>query len=135
MIDWKLLSGCQEKIIFYEKKYNKNIKIYIWEDKNENSWHDRWIVTNQCAITLGKGTDISQWTDSTWSIVNYNQISNIEKKFISNRGEYNLIVSIDKKETLKPNKPLQYREYKNEDEISKQPKKYYCQKTKQWIKS
>jgi len=116
MIDWELLNSYKQTISDFEKNYGHSIKFYIWEDKKENKWHDRWIVTNQCAVTLGKGSDISEWTNATWGILDYEQIPNVERKFSTNREEFNLVVTIDKKGLKKENKSLQHDEYKTEED-------------------
>lgn len=123
LINWKLLNQYSNKIYQLEKTYGHNIIFYIWEDKKDNKWHDRWIVTNQCAITLGKGTDISEWTDATWGLLDYEQISNVEKKFIDNRDEFNLISTIENNCIKKINKSKQYREPNTEAEIEEKLKK------------
>lgn len=123
LINWKLLNQYSNKIYQLEKTYGHSIVFYIWEDKKDNKWHDRWIVTNQCAITLGKGTDISEWTDATWGLLDYEQISNVEKKFIDNRNEFNLIATIENNGIKKINKSNQYREPNTEAEIEEKLKK------------
>lgn len=122
-IFWELLDKYPKKILDFEKKYKHSIKIFIWEDKKENKWHDRWLVTNQCAITLGKGSDISEWTDATWGILDYEQIPNVEKNFIQNRDEFNLIATVDKNKIEKINKSIQCSEPKSDAEIEEKLKK------------
>lgn len=119
LINWKIGKQYSDKIIKFEKIFGHSIKFYIWEDKHDNKWHDRWIVTNQCAVSLGKGSDVSEWTDATWGLLDYNQIPNVEKNFYTNRAEYNLIAIIDKNGVNQENKSLQYREPKSADEIEK----------------
>lgn len=135
MLNWKNISSYTKQIEDLEKQYNHSIKIFIWEEKKNNKWHDRWIVTNQCAITLGKGSDISKWTDATWGLLDYEQIPNVQKKFNQNRDEYNLITTIDRSSIKKENKPLMYSVPKTEEEIKEklQNKKRYCKETKTWI--
>lgn len=116
MIEWRQLGIYQQKLSDFEKKYGHSIKFYIWEDKKDNKWHDRWIVTSQCAITLGKGSDISEWTDATWGILDYEEIPNVERKFSTNRQEFNLIATINKNGLKKENKSLQYSEYMTEED-------------------
>ena len=135
LLNWKNISSYTKQIEDLEKQYNHSIKIFIWEEKENNRWHDRWIVTNQCAITLGKGSDISEWTDATWGLLDYEQIPNVQKKFNQNRNEYNLVTTIDRSSIKKENKSLMFSEPKTEEEIKEklQNKKRYCKETKTWI--
>lgn len=123
ILNWGNINSYVKEITYLEKYYNHNIKIFIWEDKRDDKWHDRWIVTNQCAVTLGKGSDISEWTNATWGIHDYEDIPNIEKKFIQNRGEFNLIATIDKNSITKESKVLQYSEPRSQAEIEEKLKK------------
>lgn len=117
MIDWKKLNIFAKNVLDFENEFNHIISIYIWEDKKRNDeWHDRWIVTNQCALTLGKGSDVSEWTDATWGLLDYDDIPNIEKKFIVNRGKYNLIAVVNSKGCRKVNKSNSYKEPYSEEE-------------------
>lgn len=124
LINWKLLNSYDKNISQIEKLYGHNITISIWEDKKDDKWHDRWIVTNQCAITLGKGSDISEWTESTWGILDYEQISNVEKKFYINRSEFNLVATVDKNGYKKKNKSKNFIEKKSLEEIKLEEKRY-----------
>jgi hypothetical protein len=128
-IDWKILDSYPQIISNLEEIYGHSIKFYIWEDKRDNKWHDRWIVTDQCGITIGKGTDISRWTDSTWGVLNYEKIPYIENNFNNNlnpnridenKKEYtfNLVATVNKDIYKKVNKPLRYDEYRTDDDIN-----------------
>jgi hypothetical protein len=118
MVDWKSASGWDKIIANFKMKYQHKISLYIWEDKKDDQWHDRWIITNQCGTSLGKGSDISEWTDATWGILDWNFLPNVEKKFIPGRDEFNLIAMIDDFE-LKKSQPLkQYGEYKTAEKIA-----------------
>lgn len=135
-IDWQMLDLYQKLILDFENKYGHSIKFYIWEDTKNNKWHDRWILTNQCGVTLGKGSDISEWTDATWGILDYEQIPYIEQKFITNRAEFNLISIIDNNGVKKLNKSIRYSEFRSSDEIKekKEQKKTFCKESGMWIK-
>ncbi len=90
----------------FEKKYGHKITLYIWEDlKKKDEWHERWIITNQCGIYMGKGSDISNWTDSTWSLLDWEQLPEISNKFDSNRQVYNFIGKIDSTRIIKNQNP------------------------------
>jgi hypothetical protein len=122
LINTNILNIFSEKLIDFEKLYKHEITIRIWEDRENNKWHDRWIVTNQCGINLGKGSDTSKWTDATWGIVDYEEIPNIQKKFLINRNEFNLIYTISKNGYKKENNSIKYAEPKTEEEITEKLK-------------
>lgn len=89
-----------------EEKYKHTITITIWEEvKKENEWHDRWIITNQCGVALGKGSDISEWTDATWGILDWNELADIGNKFNKNRQIYTYIGKVDSNGAIKERYP------------------------------
>ncbi len=100
-----------------EKKFGHKISIYIWEEvKKENEWHDRWIITNQCGVALGKGTDISEWTDATWSLLDWNELSKITHKFNKNRNLYTFIGHVNSKEAIRERFPKKTKSRMTEEE-------------------
>lgn len=123
MLDWSLSDNWSSKIRNFQKLYGHQIVIHVWEDKRGNDeWHDRWLITNQCGITLGKGSDISEWHDATWGILDYVEIPNLECKFDSNNNKYNHIALVNAS-GLKKDKPLrQHSELKTpqEQEVDRQ---------------
>lgn len=122
-LDFGLAKEWSRKIQFFEKQYGHSIIVNIWEDlKEEDQWHDRWIITNQCGITMGKGSDISEWTDATWGLLDWNEIPNIANKFNHNRQTYNLIASINHLSITKKKSPKNYPVYRSADEIAEKKK-------------
>jgi len=105
MVNWDRIISWPELIDNFEKKHHHTIALHIWEDKINDQWHDRWIVTNQCGITLGSGSDIKKWTDATWGLLDWNLIPTIERKFLTSRNEFNHIAVIDSK-GIQKDKPL-----------------------------
>ena len=100
-----------------ESTYGHNITINIWEEnKKKNEWHERWIITNQCGIFIGKGSDISDWTDSTWGLLDWEQLPDISNKFDSNRNVYNFIGKIDSSTILRNQNPKNTSTYLTKEE-------------------
>ena len=91
---WQLADKWPEIIKYFEKKYGHIITLSIWEEAKEEKWHERWIITNQCGIFIGKGSDISEWTDSTWSLLDWHALADITNKFDTNRETYTYIGSV-----------------------------------------
>lgn len=92
IFDWKFANPWVQQLQKFEQQFGHTISIHVWEDhKKTDEWHDRWIITNQCGITIGKGSDISNSTDSTWGIIEWDEIPNITNKFIPNRNMYSHI--------------------------------------------
>lgn len=100
-----------------ENKFGHIITIHIWEEvKKENEWHDRWIITNQCGIALGKGTDVSEWTYATWSILDWYELAKITHKFNKNRNIYTFIGHVNSKEAIRERFPKNTTSRMSEDE-------------------
>ncbi len=102
---WNLSKEWPKKIEYFEKKYKHKIVLYIWEESEKRKWHDRWIVTNQCGIYVGKGSDISNWTDSTWDLLDWNELPEIEGKFVKDRGYFTFIGKVTSLSTEKSQNP------------------------------
>ena len=101
----------------HEKKYGHEIILYIWEEiRNQNQWHDRWLITNQCGISIGSGADISDWTDSTWGLLDWEELPVISNKFNSNRKIYNFIGKINSTTIIKNQNPENTSTYMTEEE-------------------
>lgn len=117
---WQYTKNMPNIIKELEKDYNHAISINIWEEiKGKNEWHERWIITNQCGIFIGKGGDISNWTDSTWGLLDWEDKSKIESKFIKNRNVYNFIGEINSTHSRKKQNPKHTSIYITEAERKK----------------
>ncbi len=114
--DWRKAEGWIQKIKHLEKKYNHNITIKVWEDTAKNKWHDRWLVTNQCGVSMGKGSDTSNWTDATWSLLDWDDLPKVEDKFTEGKGFYNYIGNITSDGIVKVSIPKTTLAYLTEDE-------------------
>ncbi len=91
--NWQLADEWPNIIKVFEDKYKHEITINIWEElKKEDQWHDRWIIVDQCGIYIGKGSDTSEWTDSTWGLLEWEDLPIIEQKFKGR--QFNLIGSV-----------------------------------------
>lgn len=87
---WQKSDGWPKIIKDFENKYRHAIILNIWEEaKREDEWHDRWLITDQCGISMGKGSDISEWTDSTWGLLDWEELPKVSNKFIETRKIYN----------------------------------------------
>ncbi len=92
---WSKANRWANKIKTLENKYHHRITLKIWEDTDKNKWHDRWMITNQCGIFMGKGSDTSNWTDATWGLLNWEELHpKILSKFVKGRGFYSFIGQI-----------------------------------------
>lgn len=119
IINWKFVRNWESIIKDLEKKYNHKIEVKIWEeDKSKDEWHERYIITDQCALSIGKGTDISDFADSTWSLLDWDDIDKTASKYIENRNIYKLIAEVNSGGLKKINKSKNYDEYKTEEEIA-----------------
>lgn len=95
VVNFSYLDRWVDEIKKLEQKYGHKITAHVWQDlRREDEWHDRYLITNQCCVFMGKGSDISNWTDSTWDIVEWEKKSEIEGKFNPNREYYIHIVEI-----------------------------------------
>jgi hypothetical protein len=104
--NWQNANSVPRIIKQFEEKYNHSITVNIWEEiKKENEWHERWLITNQCGIFIGKGSDISDWTDSTWGLLDWEEIPKITSKFNKNRSMYNFIGEINSTCVVKNQNP------------------------------
>jgi len=103
---WQEAYSWSKIIKGYENKYEHPITLTIWEEvKKKDEWHERWIITNQCGISMGKGSDISEWTDSTWSLLDWEELPDIANKFDKNRNIYNYISTITSSGIVKNQNP------------------------------
>ena len=102
---WQITDRWPEIIKSFEKKYGHTITLNIWEEVKEEKWHERWVITNQCGIFIGKGSDISEWTDSTWSLLDWDELADITNKFDTNRKIYNYIGSVTSNGIVKNQNP------------------------------
>ena len=115
--DWFVADSWQKIIQNYEKQYGHSISLYIWEERKERyGWHERWIITNQCGIFIGKGSDISDWTDSTWGLLDWEELPEISNKFDRNRQIYNHIGYISSVQIEKVGRPATVSMYLTEEE-------------------
>ena len=89
--DWGQANSWKQELKSLEKKYKHQITIKIWEDTDKNKWHDRWLVTNQCGIYMGKGSDTGDWTDATWGLLAWKDLPKIEDNFIEGKNFYHFI--------------------------------------------
>ncbi len=89
--DWEMAKGWIQKIQSIEKQYRHEITIKIWEDTDKNKWHDRWLITDQCGVSMGKGSDTGNWTDATWGLLDWEDLPKIEDKFIEGKNFYHFI--------------------------------------------
>ena len=103
--DWKEANNWIQKIKYLEKKYHHEITIKIWEDTDQNKWHDRWLITNQCGVSMGKGSDTSNWTDATWGLLDWEDLPKIEDKFIEGKKLYNYIGKVTSNGSIPKSKP------------------------------
>lgn len=103
--DWKVANQWPKIIKKYEDKYGHILTLNIWEELNNDRWHERWLITNQCGIFMGIGSSISDWTDSTWSLLDWRELSNIASKFNINRSKYNHIGDVTSKGIRKNQNP------------------------------
>ncbi len=115
--EWQKADQWPQIIDSFEKKYGHKIILYIWEEvRKKNEWHDRWIITNQCGISIGKGSDVSNWTDSTWGLLDWEELPEISNKFDSNRQVYNFIGKINSTTIVKNQNPKNTFTYLTEEE-------------------
>ena len=120
---WQLTDKWPNIIKKLEDKYGHTIIINIWEESNKHRWHDRWIITQQCGVYIGKGNDIDEWTDSTWGLLEWEDLPNIENKFDKNRGIFTFIGSVTSSNIYKKQNPYFIETY-CEDEDRKNKEKY-----------
>ncbi len=114
--DWETASGWVHKIKSLEKRYNHKITIKIWEDTDKNKWHDRWLITDQCGVSMGKGSDTGNWTDATWGLLDWEDLPKIEDKFIEGKNLYHYIGSITSNSINKQSMPKTVLVYLTDDE-------------------
>ncbi len=115
--EWQKADGWTNILKELERKYGHSITINIWEEKKkENEWHERWIITDQCGIFIGKGSDVSKWTDSTWGLLDWEDLPEISNKFDSNRQVYNFIGQINSTTIIKNQNPKNTYTYLTEKE-------------------
>ncbi len=89
--DWETAKNWIQKIQSLEKQYKHEITIKIWEDTDKNKWHDRWLITDQCGVSMGKGSDTGNWTDATWGLLDWEDLPKIEDKFNEGKNLYHFI--------------------------------------------
>ncbi len=114
--DWREANNWIQKIKYLEQKYNHEITIKIWEDTDKNKWHDRWLITNQCGISMGKGSDTSNWTDATWGLLDWEDLPKIEDKFTEGKNFYHYIGKVTTDGIVKISIPKTTLVYLTEDE-------------------
>ncbi|MBT5935429.1 hypothetical protein [Sulfurimonas sp.] len=74
------------------QKYGHICRLYQW-DKTD-SWHDRYIITDQCGVHVGAGLDVREEGKSTWAKLEYSTLSDIVKDFRENSSSYELKLSL-----------------------------------------
>ncbi len=114
---WSAIKGWQRILQDFEKKYGHSITIIVWEEiKRKEEWHERWLITNQCGIFIGKGSDISNWTESTWGLLNWDELPGISNRFNKNRQVYNYIGEVGANSFVKNTNPTNTSVYMTEGE-------------------
>ena len=121
---WNIAEAWRKQIQTYELKYGHAICLYVWEErKQKDGWHERWIITNQCGVFIGKGSDISDWTDSTWGLLDWEELPEISNKFDINRQVYNYIGKITSDQIEKTGRPVSVSVHLTEEERIKKRNK------------
>lgn len=80
--DSKFISSWQRSSKEIFQKYGHLCKLYLWD--KADSWHDRYIITDQCGIHVGAGLDVREDGKSTWAKLDYNTLADIVKDFREN---------------------------------------------------
>jgi len=70
------------------QKHGHICKLFQWD--KADTWHDRYIITDQCGVHVGAGLDDRDEGKSTWSKLDYNTLSDIVKDFRENSSPYTL---------------------------------------------
>jgi len=125
---WQQADHWPRVIKSFEKKYGHKITLYIWEEvRKQNEWHDRWLITNQCGISIGKGSDVSNWTDSTWSLLDWDVLPEITAKFNKNRSLFNFIGTVTSESVIKNQNPKNTSTYMTDSEKADDREKYLAE--------
>ncbi len=123
-ISQDLLEVWKNKLSLLKNDVEHNVVVKIWKENDYDKWHDRFLITDQCALAMGKGLDIDDKTDSTWSLVKFDEINKIESKYVQNSpSSYKLIAEVLKNEIKIEDsseiKETKMKEVKTEEEIIK----------------
>ena len=90
--DKKFISSWERSSKDIFQKYGHICKLYLWD--NADSWHDRYIITDQCGVHVGAGLDVREEGKSTWAKLEYITLADILKDFRENSSSYTLKVSL-----------------------------------------
>ena len=67
----------QEKFLNIYNEYKLEVFGYVFEKK----FHDRYLITNFCGLHIGRGTDINENSDSTWTLLRDDKIEDKIRQF------------------------------------------------------
>lgn len=80
-------------------KYWHKFRVCLWgRQPNGRRFHDRWIITDQAAITVGAGLDVEDQRSApltTWSLLPYNSCFELWKGFSSTSRIFRSLASTD----------------------------------------
>lgn len=92
----------QKQIKFFENNSNHRVIIVVWKEKDNNRFHDRYLLTDIGGFNLGKGADIAPDSEYTWSHLHYGHISKLLSKVDKNNpNSYQFICEITSSEIKK----------------------------------
>ena len=77
-----------------KSNFKHNIEIYFWDDSNSsNKMHDRYLVTEHCVVSIGKGLETHSkkyWTTVSWSFYPWDESDKILKNYRENSTDFEL---------------------------------------------
>lgn len=90
-----LFKDWQRQIKKLENVSGHKITAHVWENHNEHTMHDRYIISNQCGLSSGRGmSPLNFASDSTWGVLGWDASEKIERQFIPQRRYYRYIGEI-----------------------------------------
>ena len=71
------------------RKHDRPISMKFWDDPYK-MWHDRYMVTEQGAVSSSTGLDVRHKGESIWTIIDYSDIGRIVSNFRENSSRMSL---------------------------------------------
>jgi|GEM_PF-855252 len=71
------------------QEYHHDVELNAWEELRKKM-HDRYIITNQCGVVTGAGTDVDPNKESEWSLKDFTELHSIRSQFTENANVYKL---------------------------------------------
>ena len=87
--DERFIKDSRKLLKELERKYGHKLTMKVWIDER-NAWHDRYLITDQGAVSSSTGLDIRRKSESVWTVIDYSDVGKIYTFFRENSSPMRL---------------------------------------------